>query len=630
MTFKQLLLSNYKKFRPFIRFKYWVVISTAVCSVISLWLAFQLRFDFDVPETSRIVSKPVVLASVVAIKIGFLYLFRFHTLSWRHTGLLSTVRVVLYAASCAGALGLIQHFRFAFGLPRGVILIDANLTMVWSGILVVGARLIREIIMPRVTSRDGGSNKLKAVLVGAGDAGDLVLREITRNPNAPYDVSAIFDDNPNKKGYILKGVRVVGAVIDIKAYAEKYKVDAIMIAIPSATRFQMKTIYEKVRDLDLPVKTLPSLLEMVDETRPLISFRDINIQDLLGREEIRIRYHKIDSIIANKVVLVTGAGGSIGSEICRQALNRRPKKLLLLERSENLLFHVHRNLAEKIAGQDAIKIIPLLVDCRDYDSVQRIFNKYKPSLVLHAAAHKHVPMQEMHPKECFRNNVGGIQTLIRVCNEYEVERFALISTDKAVNPVNVMGASKRACELYCLAHAAMIKTHVVAVRFGNVLGSEGSVVPIFLEQIAAGGPVTVTHPEVTRYFMSIPEAVALVLQAAAIGKSGQLMMLDMGDPVRILNLAKQLIFLAGKTEEEVGVKITGLRLGEKLFEELSCDWETCMPTDHHKIRIYKQDIADPGGTIEQIDRLVEASFHSGNGFDARAALMEIVKEYRPA
>jgi FlaA1/EpsC-like NDP-sugar epimerase len=629
MTFKQLLLSNYTRLRPILRFKYWVVIATAICSVISLWLAFQLRFDFDIPETSRIYSNPLVLASVLVVKLGFLYVFRFHTLSWRHTGLLSTVRVVFYAASCAGALALIQHFRFGFAVPRGVILIDANLTMVWSGIIIFGARLIREIILPRVTSRNEGSSKLKAALIGAGDAGDLVLREITRNPNAPYAVTAIFDDNPNKRGYIIKGIRVVGAVIDIKEYAEKYKVDVILVAIPSASRLQMKTIYEKVRDLDLPVKTLPSLLEMVDEDRPLISFRDINIQDLLGREEIRIRYHEIDSIIVNKVALVTGAGGSIGSEICRQALNRRPKTLLLLERSENLLFHVHRNLAEKLEGQDEIKVIPLLADCTDLDSVQRIFNKYRPSLVLHAAAHKHVPLQEIHPRECFRNNVGSIQTMIRVCQEFDVERFVLISTDKAVNPVNVMGASKRACELYCLAHAAMAKTHIAAVRFGNVLGSEGSVVPIFLEQIANGGPVTVTHPDVARYFMSIPEAVALVLQAAAIGKSGQLMMLDMGDPVRIMDLARQLIFLAGKMEHEVGVRITGLRPGEKLFEELSCDWETCLPTDHHKIRIYQQDMSDPGAIIEQIDRLVEACSHGGNGFDARAALREIVKEYRP-
>ena len=331
MAFKQLIISNYLKLRPILRFKYLVFIATAVCSLVSLWLAFQLRFDFDVPETSRIYSKLSVLASVLAIKLGFLYVFGFHRLSWRHTGLLSTVRVVLYAASCAGALALIQHFRFAFGLPRGVILIDANLTVVWSGVIIVGARLIREIILPRVTPSNGGSNKLNAALVGAGDAGDLVLREITRNPKAPYVVTAVFDDNPNKKGYIVKGIRVAGQVSDIKTYAEKHKVDVILIAIPSANRSQMKAIYDKVKDLQVPIKTLPSILELVDETQPLISFRDINIQDLLGREEIKIRYHEIDHIIAGKVVLVTGAGGSIGSEICRQALNRRPKKLLLLE-----------------------------------------------------------------------------------------------------------------------------------------------------------------------------------------------------------------------------------------------------------------------------------------------------------
>lgn len=627
MTLPSSLISFYDKFRPYLRFRYWVFVASAICAFISLWLAYQLRFDFDVPESS-ISSWSVVYALVLAIKLVGVYVFRFHTLSWRHTGLLSTIRVVLYALTCAAALFVIYNLAPQIRIPRGVILIDANLTVIWAGIVIIGARLIREVLLPRVATN--GKDKVKTILIGAGDAGDLVLREITRNPNAAYDVKDIFDDNPNKRGYVIQSVRVLGAVDDIKDYVQTDKIDLILIAIPSANRDQMRIIYDKIKDLKVSVKTLPSLLEMVDESRPLIQFRDISIQDLLGREEIKIRYRDIDQIIKDKVVLVTGAGGSIGSEICRQVLNRRPKALLLLERSENLLFHIHRKLAQKVVDHNEIQLVPLLVDCKDRDSVREVFAKYQPSVVLHAAAHKHVPMQEMNPLECFRNNIGGIQTMVRASHETDVERFVLISTDKAVNPVNVMGASKRACELYCQAFAAISATKFMAVRFGNVLGSEGSVVPIFLEQIAKGGPVTVTHEDVTRYFMSIPEAVALVLQAAAIGKSGQLMMLDMGDPVRIIDLAKQLIFLAGKTEHEVGLQITGLRPGEKLFEELSCEWETCLPTEHEKIRIYKHILDEPETVLKQIDHLVDAAFQGNNGFEARAALMEIVKEYRPA
>ena len=437
----------YDKIRPYIRFKYWVFVLSAICALMSLWLAYQLRFDFDVPS-SYIDSWPFVFSVALAIKLAGVYVFRFHTLSWRHTGLRSSIRVVLYSVACAAVLFICRNIWPQWHLARGIILIDANLTVIWAGIVIVGARLVREILLPGIPSTN---NKLKTILIGAGDAGDLVLREITRNPNSDYAIKAIFDDNPNKKNYVIQGIRVQGEVDDIKNYVKTNKIDVILIAIPSADRAQMRIIYDKVRDLKLSVKTLPSLLEMIEESKSLIQFRDINIQDLLGREEIKIRYRDIDEIITNRVVLVTGAGGSIGSEICRQALNRRPSKLLLLERSENLLFHIHRKLAQKLESHDEIMLIPLLMDCRDYDSVRDVFVKYRPSLVLHAAAHKHVPLQEENPLECFRNNIGGIQTMVRVSHETAVNRFVLISTDKAVNPVNVMGASKRACELYCQA-----------------------------------------------------------------------------------------------------------------------------------------------------------------------------------
>ncbi|MGA8831605.1 MAG: nucleoside-diphosphate sugar epimerase/dehydratase [Desulfomonilaceae bacterium] len=622
----QLLLSSYKKLKPYLKFKYWIFIVSATCAAISLWFAYQIRFDFDIPKSHQDFL-PLSLLLVISIKECGVYVFSFHTLSWRHTGLRSTIKVILYALTCASAIIVIGNLLPQIRVPLGVVLIDTNLTVIWAGLAIFSARLVRDLFIPMVMTN--GHKKQKAVLIGAGDAANLVLREIIRTPNADYAVKAIFDDAPWKRGLVIQGVRVLGAVDKIKEYVVNNEVDVVLIAIASASSAQMRIIYDKIKDLKVSVKTLPSLLELINESRPLIEFRDINIQDLLGRQEVMIRYRDIEEIIANKIVLVTGAGGSIGSEICSQVLNQSPRALLLLERSENLLFHIHRRLTQRLGNNSETKLIPLLMDCKDYDSVRYVFEKHRPNMVLHAAAHKHVPLQEENPTECFRNNVGGIQTMVRVSHEAFVERFVLISTDKAVEPVNVMGASKRACELYTQAYGEISPTKFMAVRFGNVLGSEGSVVPTFLEQIRQGGPVTVTHEDVTRYFMSIPEAVALVLQAAAIGNSGQLMMLDMGNPVKIVDLARQLIFLAGKTEHEIGVTITGLRPGEKLFEELSCNWETCLPTEHEKIRIFRQTVDNPEKTIRTIDDWVAAAFRRGNAFNARVALRNIVPEYRP-
>lgn len=513
-------------------------------------------------------------------------------------------------------------------IPWGVILIDSNLTMVWAGLILISARLVRELLMPMVSKN--GAEKKNAVLIGAGDVANSVLCEINRNPNSIYSVKAIFDDDIGKQGLMIQGIRVLGQVDLIKGFVSENCIDIILIAIASATRSQMRDIYDKVKDLKVSIKTVPSLLEIIDQSRLLIEFRDINIQDILGREEIVIRYQEVDEMISGKTVLVSGAGGSIGSELCRQILYRGPRKLLLLERSENLLFHIHRNLSTRLGENSSVELVPLLIDCQDHYSVCHAFEKHHPHTVLHAAAHKHVPLQEENPVECFRNNVGGIHSIVRASHQFAVERFVLISTDKAVEPVNVMGASKRACELYTQAFGSLSLTKFMAVRFGNVLGSEGSVVPIFLEQIRKGGPVTVTHEDVTRYFMSIPEAVALVLQAAAIGDSGQIMMLDMGDPVKILDLARQLIFLSGKTEHEIKIVITGLRPGEKLFEELSCKWETCIPTRHKKIRVFRQNVYLPQKTIGLIDDFVEKAFSNGRDFDAQMALMKIVREYKPS
>jgi FlaA1/EpsC-like NDP-sugar epimerase len=373
----------------------------------------------------------------------------------------------------------------------------------------------------------------------------------------------------------------------------------------------MRRINSMLKALNIPVKTLPPLYEIVEKTPALTQLRDISITDLLGREEISIDTKQVHDLIHGRVVLVTGAGGSIGSELCRQVLARGPRKLLLLERSENNLFHIHRKLVASPLG-DERPIVPLLCDVTHREDVHAVLQAHRPELVFHSAAHKHVAMQEYNPEECFKNNVGGTSVLVQACHEVGVERFLFISTDKAVNPSSVMGATKRACELYCQAFGDKSPTQFMSVRFGNVLASEGSVVQLFLEQIAEGGPVTVTHPEVRRYFMTIPEAVTLVLQATALGESGQIMVLDMGEPIKIVDLAHQLMYLAGKDDDDIPLQFTGLKPGEKLFEELRFDTEVWLKTAHEKIRILNQQVENPLEVIAEIERGVSCTVSSRN------------------
>jgi FlaA1/EpsC-like NDP-sugar epimerase len=385
----------------------------------------------------------------------------------------------------------------------------------------------------------------------------------------------------------------------------------------------MQRIYGLLNGLNLAAKTLPGITEMIDGSK-LTQLRDVNISDLLGREEINIDTQQVMNMIAGKVALVTGAGGSIGSELSRQVLKREPAKLILMDRTENALFHIHRKLVETDSPD---RIVPFLCDVCDSARVNYAFEKFKPDLVFHAAAHKHVPMQELNAIECFRNNVGGIRVLAKASHDHEVSSFLLVSTDKAVNPTSVMGASKRACELYCQAFGKVSRTKFLSVRFGNVLASQGSVVPIFMDQIANGGPVTVTHPEMRRYFMTIPEAVTLILQATALGESGQLMVLEMGEPIKILDLVHHLLMLMGKDRNSIPITFIGLRPGEKMFEEISFDSETYLSTAHSKIKIFNHCPNNSVDVISKIDLALNSVASHQNDDKIRSILKEIVPEY---
>lgn len=613
--------------------RYWVSHDRLLGIAIFIWGAFSItasyyiRFDFNVPDR-QLLNISYIIMSVAVLKTAFFFLLGAHRANWRYVGV-SEIKILLYVSLISSLLLFITASFFSkLSIPRGVVIIDFALFFLGASAIRLTGRIVRERI---VQNYERHRNQLKnAIIIGGGDAGEMLLREIRRNPASTYHVRAFFDDSRIKIGQHIHGVEIVGDVDSIPQYAASKNVEIALVAIPSANREQMNRIYNVLKPLAIPIKTLPPVLETVKGEKLTTRLRDINITDLLGREEIRVERDRINQLIRGKVVLVTGAGGSIGSEISRQVWNSNPGTLILLDKSENLLFHIHRKLDPDSNHSADSRIVPLLCDLRDRSVLEAAMSKYRPHVVLHAAAHKHVFMQELNPVECFRNNVGGIRNIAECSHKVGVDRFVLISTDKAVNPTSVMGATKRLCEMYCQAYSFKSPTSFFSVRFGNVLGSEGSVVPIFLEQINSGGPVTVTHPDVKRYFMTIPEAVALVLQATVIGKSGQILMLDMGEPIKILDLARQLIKIAGKTEEQIPIRFVGLKQGEKLFEKLSCDSECCTATEHPKVMLYTSEFkTDPDEFTSVTNSWVDKTNLNGSELNIRGIIKSLVKEYDP-
>lgn len=621
----ELVVRWYERARSRLRYNHLLFVAVLLTSLFSFWLSFQLRFDFEVPESYY--EMFLYLAPYVALtKALIFFLLQGHSTNWRYVGLRDAVAVGIFAGTAAVLLYAARILGSSFSVPRGVLVIDALCTFVLTGGVRVSARFVRESLLKHLMNGSMPKNR-SAVIIGAGDAGELLMREIRRNAQSGLTIKAFFDDDRSKRGMSIHGVRVVGTVDELPKFVVENPIETAIVAIPSANRSQMHRINAVLSRLGIPVKTLPSYLETLESTASLGHLRDLNITDLLGREEIAIDSDQLNELIAGKIVMVTGAGGSIGSELCRQILKRGPSSLIMLEYSENNLFHIHRKLSAEYEGNGSDVLVPLLADARSRLKLLNDLEHRRPHVIFHAAAHKHVGLQELHPYECFKNNVGGIQSMAKLAHELGVERFLLISTDKAVNPTSVMGATKRICELYCQAYGNISPTVFMAVRFGNVLASEGSVVPIFMDQIAKGGPLTVTHPDVQRYFMTIPEAVALVLQAAAIGQSSQLLILDMGKPVRIVDLAKHMIALAGEDPETFPIVYTGLRPGEKLFEELACSRDVCIRTDNEKINIYNSWVDNPLETIARIDRYVTQAYRSPQTFNVRKALKSLVPEY---
>jgi FlaA1/EpsC-like NDP-sugar epimerase len=612
---------------------FWIILCAdtgLVC--ISYILSYLIRFEGDIPpEHQEMLAQ--TLPWIVPMKILFFAWLGLYRGMWRYTSIADLINIikatVLSAGAIALALMLIRHFQ---GFSRSVLILDALMTLT----LVGGIRLIIRVYIQRTFpaiffhpayfpffNPDRGK-RVRLLIVGAGDAAEKMLREIQDNPRVKYRPIGFVDDNPVKQGQAIHGVPVLGALDDIEDLPVQF--DEILIAIPSAKGGVMRRIVEICERTGKRYRTIPKIGELIEGRITANAIREVRLEDLVGRQEINLDQEKIRQFLCGKRVLVTGAGGSIGSELVRQISRFEPQVVGLLDFSELNLFQIEQEFQLRLR---ALPTESFLADIRDRDALGEALWRFKPDIIFHAAAYKHVPMQENHPREAVLNNVLGTRNLVDLAIEMEVERFVLVSTDKAVRPTNVMGATKRVAELFVESMNGKQMTRFVAVRFGNVFSSSGSVIPLFQKQIATGGPVTVTHPEVTRYFMSIPEAAQLILQAGAMGEGGEIFILDMGEPIRIVDMAGDLIRLHGlEPGKDISIEFTGLRPGEKLYEELITSGEGIVSTDHDKIMVLRGETRDAASLLAQIEILIVIA-KKGDADAIRKKLQDIVPEYRP-
>ncbi|MCH3962851.1 MAG: polysaccharide biosynthesis protein [Clostridium sp.] len=566
-----------------------LVIYDIVLLVASLYFAMLLRFDFSIPF-EYIGFLKLSLIPVIAITLVFNKFFKLYNRIWKYASI-EELMSIIYSISLSNVVFIIYshfvNFRFLdnryFRFPFSVHIIFWMLSVVTLG----GVRFLIRVVDQGKGEGEVNRRCKKLLIIGAGDASSILIKEIKRHNNLNYDIVGLIDDDVSKKKKFISGVEVLGGRNDIVDICKKEKIEEIIIAIPSADIDAKKDIINICKNTECKLKTLPGIYEIVDGRVNISKLRDVNIEDLLGREEVRLDNSNINKYIKDKVILVTGGGGSIGSELCRQIARFNPRKLLILDIYENNVYSVQMELNY---NHPELNKEVIIASIRDIDRMRDIFSQYSPDVVFHAAAHKHVPLMELNPKEAIKNNILGTYNVLKCCNEFKVKKFVQISTDKAVNPTNIMGATKRFCEIMVQAFNGISSTEYVAVRFGNVLGSNGSVIPLFKKQIAHGGPVTVTHPDINRFFMTIPEAAQLVIQAGAIAHGGEIFVLDMGKPVKIVDLARDLITLSGyKPDVDIKIEYTGLRPGEKLYEEPLMNEIALTSTGHNKIFVEKPD-----------------------------------------
>ena len=603
-----------------------VLIIYDIISVIAAsYLAVLVRYDFHISSVPNHFMTPIneFLAINIVITIIIFAAFRLYDSLWAFAGEMELQNLVVSCtiSGIVNAIGL-QFFKIEKQpVPQSYYFLYTFLLVIFIFVSRFSYRFLRTQKHKHEKSHDAAS----VMVIGAGEAANVIIKEIVNSLYLTMQVKCIIDDDPNKWGRYIQGVRVVGGRDKIKECADLFEIDQIILAIPSAPRKEISKILEICKETNCELKTLPGVYQLVNGDVNVSRLHNVEIEDLLGRDPVTVDIDSILGYVKGKVVCVTGGGGSIGSELCRQIAGHGPKQLIIVDIYENNAYDIQQELKKKYPELD---LQVLIASVRNTNRVNWIFEHYKPQIVYHAAAHKHVPLMEDSPNEAIKNNVFGTFKTAMAAAQNGCEKFVMISTDKAVNPTNIMGASKRICEMIIQTFNRHYDTEFVAVRFGNVLGSNGSVIPLFKKQIAAGGPVTVTDPNIIRYFMTIPEAVSLVLQAGAYAKGGEIFVLDMGEPVRILDLAENLIKLSGfKVGEDIKIEFTGLRPGEKLYEELLMDEEGLKDTENKMIHIGKPIDVDESRFFEDLEKLNHAS--KSESSNIRKIVQEIVTTYHP-
>ncbi|MFQ8921289.1 MAG: polysaccharide biosynthesis protein [Clostridium paraputrificum] len=601
-----------------------------VMDSILIFFAYFVAFIFRFKYTDISIADVVILYGnyigmiffVCALFVSIFVLFRQYKSIWSIASIDEFISGVV-ATSVGTIIILVMSYFDNSRIPLMVTIMAGIMIMIFCNGIRIGWRIVRRTLI-YVSDRSNGNYK-RVLVVGAGGAGALVANEYKKNPQYKKKVVAFIDDFSEKKGTYVSGIKVLGNRYDIQEVVESQRIEEVIIAISELNEVELKKILDECKKTTAQVKIMPGVSEVIDGKFSVKKIRDVDVEDLLGREPIKLDFSDISSYIENKVIMVTGGGGSIGSELCRQIVRFNPKELIIFDIYENNAYDLQNELLRKYEN---LNLKTLIGSVRDRKRLNSIFKEYRPQVVFHAAAHKHVPLMEDSPGEAIKNNILGTLNTAELASEYGVERFVLISTDKAVNPTNVMGATKRMCEMVIQSIDKESDTEFVAVRFGNVLGSNGSVVPLFKKQIAEGGPVTLTHKDITRYFMTIPEASQLVLQAGAYAKGGEIFVLDMGQPVKIYDLAENLIRLSGYIpNEEIEIKVTGLRPGEKLYEELLMDEEGLSETPHKKIFIGRPGEFKLERVKNNINELLDV-VKLGNKEKLREKLHEVVPTYR--
>jgi FlaA1/EpsC-like NDP-sugar epimerase len=603
--------------------RFFLVMCDIVIIIVSNIMGLLLRFDLSLSKVTPHFMESIwdYLPINIILTLIVFYLFKMYHSLWRYAGVIE-MQNVFSACVVASVIQFLGLKALRLEVPRSYYFLYGGVLL----LLTIGSRFTYRFLRSKLHARRNRGDLKKVMIIGGGNAANALIKEIVTSDHIRnMTVKCVIDDDPAKQGSYIQGIKVVGTRYNIVECATFYQIDEIMIAMPSASKKIIREIVDICKETECELKILPGMYQFMNGEVSISKLRKVDVEDLLGRDSIKVDLDSIMGYVKGKVVLVTGGGGSIGSELCRQLAAHEPKQLIVFDIYENNAYDIQQELLKKYPNLD---LVVLIGSVRNTSRINYVFKTYHPNIVYHAAAHKHVPLMEVSPNEAVKNNVLGTWKTVQAANLYGVERFVLISTDKAVNPTNVMGATKRICEMIVQTYNKRSKTDFVAVRFGNVLGSNGSVIPLFKKQIAVGGPVTVTHPDIIRYFMTIPEAVSLVLQAGAYAKGGEIFILDMGEPVKILDLAVNLIRLSGyKPYDDIDIEFTGLRPGEKLFEELLMDEEGMQDTENKLIHIGKPIEIDEEKFLRQLEDLNQVCL--AEPMEIRRMIKEIVPTYIP-